>query len=54
MAVTDGSTTVYFHVDLENRPGGYENGKWQIIDVDMVLGKPDNLLPTGNEAHKGG
>jgi hypothetical protein len=39
---------VYFHVVLENR----YTGKWEIIDVDTVDGKPENLLPSGNEAHK--
>ena len=53
VGVTAGSESLYFHVQLENRPGGYENGKWQIIDVEAVNGKPDNLLPSGNEAHQG-
>jgi len=46
--VGDGAAKVYFHLNLENR----YTGKWELIDVDMVDGKPDNLLPTGNEAHK--
>lgn len=47
--VKSGAETAYFHVNLENR----YTGKWEIIDVDQVAGKPDNLLPSGNEAHKG-
>ncbi|MFY9614891.1 MAG: hypothetical protein WAT58_05775 [Candidatus Dormiibacterota bacterium] len=38
----------YFHLTTETR---YEPGKWHILDVDQVDQKPDNLLPSGNEAH---
>jgi hypothetical protein len=37
----------YFHFAVETR---YDPG-WRILNVDEVDGKPDNLLPTGNEAH---
>ncbi|HEY8741094.1 MAG TPA: hypothetical protein VIN56_10930 [Candidatus Dormibacteraeota bacterium] len=37
----------YFHINFENR----YTGKWQIINVDEVDKAPDNLLPTGNQAH---
>ena len=43
-----GGKTLYFHLDLENR----YTGKYEIINVDTVT-KPDELLPTGNEAHTG-
>lgn len=47
--VTGGKPTpVYFHVDLENR---YKPGTWEITNIDAVDGKPDNLLPSGNQAH---
>ncbi|MFN2464208.1 MAG: hypothetical protein ABR573_09950 [Candidatus Dormibacteria bacterium] len=50
LEVTGGKPSpAYFHVVVENRYGG----KWQIINVDMVDKAPDNLLPSGNEAHKG-
>ena len=39
--------TAYFHFTVESR---YDPG-WRIIDVDQVDQKPDNLLPSGNEAH---
>jgi hypothetical protein len=38
----------YFHIVLENR----YTGKFQIINVDQVDKAPDNLLPTGGQAHK--
>ncbi|MEA2684221.1 MAG: hypothetical protein QOK05_2549 [Chloroflexota bacterium] len=48
VTVTGGKPSpAYFHINLENR----YNGKWQIINVDQVEKSPDNLLPTGNEAH---
>jgi hypothetical protein len=48
VTVTGGKPSpAYFHVNLENR----YTGKWQIINVDQVDKSPDNLLPTGNEAH---
>lgn len=48
VAVTGGKPSpAYFHVVLEKR----YTGKWQIIDVDMVDKAPDNLLPSGNQAH---
>jgi hypothetical protein len=37
----------YFHLVIENR----YTGKWQIINVDQVDKAPDNLLPSGNQAH---
>lgn len=37
----------YFHIVVENR----YTAKWQIINVDQVDKAPDNLLPTGNQAH---
>jgi hypothetical protein len=40
--------TLYFHLDLENR----YTGKYEIINVDTAT-KPDELLPTGNQAHTG-
>ena len=39
--------TAYFHFSVETR---YDPG-WRIMDVDQVDQKPDNLLPSGNEAH---
>jgi len=48
VVVTGGKPSpAYFHVVLENR----YTGKWQIINVDMVDKAPDNLLPSGNQAH---
>jgi len=50
LEVTGGKPSpVYFHVIVENRYGP----KWQIINVDQVDKAPDNLLPSGNEAHIG-
>ena len=46
--VKAGSKTRYFHLNLETR---YVPGVFQIINVDAVS-KPDELLPTGNEAHQ--
>ena len=46
--VKGGSATRYFHLNLETR---YIPGVFQIINVDAVS-KPDELLPTGNEAHQ--
>jgi TPR repeat protein len=40
---------VWFHFAVESR---YPVGVWKIVQVDMVDTKPDDLLPTGNEAHK--
>ena len=39
---------VWFHVVLEKR----YTPTWLIINVDMVEKAPDNLLPSGNQAHK--
>jgi hypothetical protein len=47
--VDAGDKPVWFHFTVETR---YDKG-WRIIDVDQVDTKPDNLLPTGNEAHSG-
>jgi hypothetical protein len=44
----DAAKPTWFHLTVETR---YEPGKWHILDVDQVDGKPDNLLPSGNEAH---
>ncbi|MGI8607949.1 MAG: hypothetical protein ACR2MY_01785 [Candidatus Dormibacteria bacterium] len=46
--VKAGGKSRYFHLNLETR---YVPGVFQIIDVDEVS-KPDELLPTGNEAHQ--
>jgi hypothetical protein len=45
-----GKQPVWFHFSVESR---YDPG-WRIVNVDQVEGKPDNLLPTGNEAHIAG
>jgi hypothetical protein len=45
--VDAGDKPVWFHFSVEKR---YGSG-WHILDVDQVDTKPDNLLPTGNEAH---
>jgi hypothetical protein len=37
----------WFHFAVETR----YHPDWRILDVDQVDGKPDNLLPSGNEAH---
>jgi hypothetical protein len=42
-----GAQPVWFHFDCELR-----YGPWQIINVDRVDTKPDDLLPSGNEATK--
>lgn len=43
-----GDKTLYFHLDLEKR----YTGKYEIINVDTAT-KPDELLPSGNQAHTG-
>ena len=45
--VTATDKPVWFHFNVETR---YGSG-WHIVDVDQVDTRPDNLLPTGNEAH---
>lgn len=45
-----GKPPVWFHFSVESR---YDPG-WRIVNADQVEGKPDNLLPTGNEAHIAG
>ena len=48
IAVTGGKPSpAYFHVIVEKR----YTAKWLIINVDMVDKAPDNLLPSGNQAH---
>ena len=42
-----GKPPTYFHVNLETR---YVAGKWEIINTDAAS-KPDEGLPSGNEAH---
>lgn len=42
-----GGKPVWFHFSVENR-----YGPWQIIACDRVDTKPDDLLPSGSEAHK--
>jgi hypothetical protein len=42
-----GGKKLWFHFDVENR---YPPGKWVIVNVTEVDTKPDDLLPTGNEA----
>lgn len=49
--VDGGPKQVWFHFAVESR---YPPGVWKILNVEMVDTKPDDLLPTGNEAHKGG
>jgi hypothetical protein len=44
----DAGQPVWFHFSVETR---YAEPNWYILDVDQVSGKPDNLLPVGNEAH---
>ena len=46
--VKAGDKTRYFHLNLEMR---YVPGVFQIINVDAVS-KPDELLPTGLQAHQ--
>lgn len=48
LQVSAGDKPTWFHLSVESR---YPPGKWLIVDVDQVDGKPDNLLPSGNEAH---
>ena len=42
-----GGKPVWFHLAIEQR-----YGPWQIITVDRVDTKPEDLLPQGSEAHK--
>ncbi|MEA2646975.1 MAG: hypothetical protein QOE92_2058 [Chloroflexota bacterium] len=47
--VDGGAKPVWFHFAVEDR---YPSGTEKIVNVEMVDTKPDDLLPTGNEAHK--
>jgi hypothetical protein len=47
--VDGGPKPVWFHFAVENK---YPLGVWKILQVETVDTKPDDLLPSGNEAHK--